>query len=304
MSAEDIIESLCSDIESVTSQRILNQLSSAIISNKLYVPQGAVLQSSGSGLIPSNSKLYVNGSNTSDIPDIRHVRDLLEVKLKIDDPYDNPKTIYQENIADEVLLAGHFRFHLPPMIPPQLVILVRCPNTAPEDNKLLLFYHGNVKLLSVFVNFIQTHFDCSINDTTFSNDLIQRCLNWSVMNDTLNSIGMIELWYGKLNTGGKLGSIVIKIYEKHFKIIRELITKDALDDGEFSQILNGYLESQTSIAFDKLTLIKMKSEMFTISVDGKIKFSNFMSQLGHTSKKAKGDDRLSIWWIIRQLCLL
>lgn len=289
---EEIIETMCSDIDSVCTKRILNKISNAIIINKLYMGLPSTV-SSYSGIIPLNSKLYSNSSNTSDVPDIQHVRDLLEVKLKIDDVEDD----IDVDVDDEKLLAGHFRFYLPPIIQPQFVIFVKCANVS---NKLLLMYHGNSKFLPIFTSYIQNTFDCTLSDIQLNNLKMNECLNWCIDNDTLDSIGDFELWFGKLQTSGKLGSILMTIKDRDVKNLKQLI-KNLVDPDDFSDILYEYLESQSSISFNRLALVKLKCQLFTISCDGKIKFTSSMSHIGHNEKLKRKDERLSIWWIIRKL---
>ncbi|ODQ45969.1 hypothetical protein PICMEDRAFT_148306 [Pichia membranifaciens NRRL Y-2026] len=304
-----IIESMCADVESVSTARLLNQIASVVVSNGLFTSAEMSRSSSLGGLIPLNSKLYSHGSNTSGQPEIETVRKLLEVKLKIDDVEDMDEAGVEAETAEK-LLAGHFRFHLPGIIPPQLVILVRSPSRRSADGgdrpgKMLLFFHGNIKFLPIFTSHIQEGFDCTITDLVPDNATLQSCLDWCVVHDTLSSIGNIELWFGRLQTKGKLGTIVVHIEEKDMLEFRDAFQmEDGTDGEELSAVLNEYLASKTSISFDKLTLVKLKCQLFTLSVDGKVKFSSSMSHLGQRAKKAKGDNRLSIWWIIRRLCFV
>lgn len=322
-----MIESTCSSVDSESTGRLLNQISSTIITNELFTLQqtgkntlrGTNRNRMMNGLIPVNSRLYSNGSNTNEQPDIEIIKDLLEVKLKIDeiedieDDYDDRFTnqpIRNDGSAEK-LLTGHFRFHLPPMISPQLIILVKSPNQSDQiSNQLLLFFHGNLKFLPVFTKHLQNQFNCAISDLNIDNDSLKSCLNWSVLNDKLNTIGGIQLWFGKLQTKGKLGTIVINIDEKDIFKFRDICDQyykenEGNDDTEtLSVLLFEYLSSQTQISFDKLTLVKLKCQLFTISVDGKVRFNSLMSHLGKKAKEAKGDERLSIWWIIRLLCFV
>ena len=144
-------------------------------------------------------------------------------------------------------------------------------------------------------------------DVRFTNSLLRQTLEWAAMNDTLESIGTMELWFGKLNTKrGKLGSIIIRVEESDLLKLRTLIKqhlREHTHDTEttLQTILYEYLTSRTSIQFDALPLVKLRCELFTISVDGKVRFTSSMSHLGHTAKLSKKDDRLSIWWVIRKL---
>jgi hypothetical protein len=293
-SPDEIIDTLCSDIDNVSIQRILNQISRTIINNKFYVGLSNDLArtKSGGGLLPTNSRLYSNGSNTSDVPDIERVRNLLEVKLKIDDIENE-----FDEFDDEKLFTGHFRFHLPPVIPPQLIILMKCPTF---QDKLLLFYHGNSKFLPIFTSNIQNTFDCTISDIVIGNEMMQECISWAINNDVLDCTGGLELWFGKLQTSGNLGSIIIRIEDKDIKIIHDSL-KVQNDENQFAEVLYEYLQSQTSISFKQLHLVKLKCQLFTLYMDGKVKFTSFMSHLGHKQKSKHGDQRLSIWWIIRYL---
>lgn len=303
-----IIELMCADVESVSTSRLLNQIASVVVSNGLFTPAEISRGSTMGGLIPLNSKLYSHGSNTSGQPDIGRVRELLEVKLKIDDVDDMGDPSDEDGTAER-LLAGHFRFHLPGIIPPQLVILVRSPSRQPDgggkSGKLLLFFHGNTKFLPIFTSHIQEGFNCTITDLVPDNATLQSCLDWCVIHDTLSSIGNVELWFGRLQTKGKLGTIIVHIEEKDMLEFRDAFqAEDGTDGEELSAVLNEYLGSKTSISFDKLTLVKLKCQLFTLSVDGKVKFSSSMSHLGQRAKQARGDNRLSIWWIIRRLCFV
>lgn len=308
----DIIRFMCSDVDSVSTQRLLNRLSRTIIKEGIYTQtagagvgvgvngergrrSGYGLFGNG-GLIPTNSKLYAHGTSTNNVPDIKQVRDYIEVKLKIDQ-------VEESHDESEKMETGHFRFHLPPMIPPQILVLVR--TTTP--NRILLMFHGNQKFLSVLTRHIKSNFNCTTMDVRFTNSLLRQTLEWAAMNDTLESIGTMELWFGKLNTKrGKLGSIIIRVNESDLLKLRTLIKqhlREHTHDTEttLQTILYEYLTSRTSIQFDALPLVKLRCELFTISVDGKVRFTSSMSHLGHTAKLSKKDDRLSIWWVIRKL---
>lgn len=305
-----IIESTCAEVDSASTSRILNQIASTIVSNGLFASSEMMGNSTSGGLIPLNSRLFSHGSNTNEQPDIETVRELLEVKLKIDDAESGSDDNENDKSPADKLLTGHFRFHLPSVIPPQLVIIVKSPTTKQQkinnSGRLLLFFHGNTKFLPIFTNHIQDKFNCAITDLALDNTTLQSCLNWCVINDTLGSIGNMELWFGRLKTRGKLGTIVINIEEKDMLEFRDAYTSEEnFQDGtELSALLYEYLELKTSISFEKLTLVKLKCQLFTLSIDGKVKFSNSMSHLGHKAKQARGDQRLSIWWIIRRLCFV
>lgn len=298
-SLNQIIYSLCSDLDGQNFSRILNQIATTIIANGLYNNPGTITNHSkafgnSSGLIPYNSKLYSHGSNTSEKPDVFEVRQLLAVKLKIDN------TNEEEGI-EEKLLTGHFRFHLPPIIPPQFMILVKFPSEiSKESDKLLFFFHGNNKFIPIFTNYIRETYNCTITDLYLDNEILQECLNWAIMNDTLDSIGNIELWFGRLQTDGKLGTIVINIEEKDIVNLRKLIKESS--DNDIISVLYKHLSDTTTISFEKIPLVKIKCNLFTISVDGRVRFTSSMSHLGNTEKQENGDSRLSIWWIIRHLC--
>lgn len=296
----DIIQYMCSDVESLSTKKLLNQISKTIIMNNMYT--GINRNKYNGSLIPTNSKLFSNGSNTNNIPEISLIRDYLEVKLKID--YLNEEEMENDDVEEgeeddeddndnEKLITGHFRFHLPPIIPPQIIILIK----SPIPNKLLLFFQGNIKFLNIFTNHIQSKFQCAITDISLNNLFFEKCLNWCIINDKLNSIGTLELWFGKLETKGKLGSIIIKIEENDLLKLKSLVN----DNERITSILYEYLKHETSILFENLPLVKIRCQLFTISVDGKIKFSPLMSHLGKTAKSLKNDERLSIWWIIRTL---
>ncbi|KAG0677423.1 hypothetical protein C6P40_004633 [Pichia californica] len=311
----DIINFVCSDIDSISTRRLLNQIATTIVSNNLFTSSGMSIGSNDNntgGLIPINSKLYSNGSNTSDYPKIETIKNLLEIKLKIDDV--NDSIFKNDDDADdgsaEKLMTGHFRFHLPSIMPPQIFILIKSPilNEYDISKKLLLLFHGNSKFLPVFTSHIEENFNCTITNVIPNNNTLQSCLNWCVINEKLNSIGNIELWFGKLQTKGKLGTIVITIEEKDILMFRDIYmmtkvkgNKDDDDDTNLSVLLYEYLESKTKISFDKLILVKLKCQLFTIAVDGKVKFTSSMSHLGKKSKESKRDNRLTIWWIIRRL---
>lgn len=317
----EIIKFICSNKENNSTKRLLNQLASTIISNRLFLKLDSSLtandENKNSGnLIPINSRLYAHGSNTNEIPDIETITDLLEIKLKID----NIKEIsddfnYMNDGSAEKLITGHFRFHLPPLIPPQIFILVKSPKDKYYKNsqKLLLFFHGNIKFLSVFTKHIEKEFNCTINDLHPNNQILKSTLNWCIMNDTLNSVGNIELWFGKLKTNGKLGTIVVNIKENDIFNFKDIYLKEINnnnnnnedeDEDELIILLYEYLKFKTSISFDKLNLIKLKCRLFTITIDGKIKFTSLMSHLGRSAKQSKHDNRLTIWWIIRHLFLV
>lgn len=306
----EIIKFICSNKENNSTKKLLNQIASTIISNKLFLRLDSPLATNNENilsgnLIPINSKLYTHGSNTNEIPDIETITNLLETKLKIDSIKEIPDDYNNMNDGSaEKLITGHFRFHLPPIIPPQIFILVKSPVDKYYKNsqKLLLFFHGNIKFLPVFTKHIEQEFNCIINDIHPNNQLLKSCLNWCVMNDTLNSIGNIELWFGKLKTNGKLGTIVVNIQENDIISFKDIYLKEMNSKNDkLISLLFEYLKFKTSISFDKLNLVKLKCQLFTITVEGRIRFTNLMSHLGRSAKQSKQDNRLTIWWLIRNL---
>lgn len=293
-----IIDSICSDPDSTNTKKLLNRISSAIIDNKLYSTKSgyrSVIPNS-EGLLPHNSRLYSHGTSTNDVPDIKLIRDLIELKLKIDVADKDPE------MQSEKLSTGHFRFYLPPVLAPQILILIKNPD--PESNKMILLFHGNFKLLPVFTSFLQSKFDCTIDDIRIDNTFMESLVNWSVMNDVIDSINTLELWFGKLHTGGKLGSIVIKVESKDIKLLKKLILQSADTNNGFMEMLLEQLRKETSISFDKLSLVKLKCDLFTIDSEGRLKMFRSMSHLGESDRKRKNDQRLSIWWIIHQISKL
>lgn len=296
-----IIDSMCSDPDSADTKRLLNKISSAIIDNKLYSTRsgyGPVIPNSD-GLLPHNSRLYSHGTNTSDIPDIKLIRDLIELKLKID-TVDNDEV--NTNTDSEKLSTGHFRFYLPPVLAPQILILIKNPD--PDSNRLVLLFHGNVKLLPVFTSYIQSKFDCTVEDIRIDNTFMDLLLNWSIMNDVFDSINTLELWFGKLKTGGKLGSIIIKVESKDIKTLKKITLEEANNNRGFMGLLLEQLRKETSISFHKLSLVKLKCDLYTIDTDGKLKMFRTMTHLGESDRKQRNDQRLSIWWIIHRLSKL
>lgn len=298
-----IINSLCSNAESYDTKKLITKISIVIIENRLYSAKSgheSVTSNSelNTGLLPQNSRFYTRGTNTNDVPDIKLIRDLIELKLKIDS-VDEAEIATTDNNAEK-LMTGHFRFYLPPVLAPQIVILIKCPE--PNNNDLLLLYHGNPKFLPVFTSEIQYKYDCTISDVQINNDFMKLLMQWSVMNDTLDSIGEIELWFGAMPTEGKLGSILIKVKEKDIKVLKKLIlTKQVDDDTSFGELLYKQLQVNTSVSFDQLSLVKLRSDLFSIDTNGKLTMFSTMSHLGYSEKLVKGDQRLSIWWIIKHL---
>lgn len=321
ISAENIINSLCLDKGSNEYKILLSKLSAGIITNHLYDSSISLNNLSNSnnignfnnnyGLIPLNSKLYSNGANTQSIPSINQIYELMECKIKID----NEKI---DKIDSKVIipLTGHFRYQLPLILPPQILVII---SDFQNRNKLLLIYHGNNKLFDIITNYLRNSFNCLIDqDFKFNSNFLASSLNWSIENDKLESVGNIGLWFGKLETNGKLGTIIVRIFEKDMKTIKNSVlnkddsggrgsdsdsdsdNEDGDDDNKKDKIMEylyNHLEKQTSINFHKLLLVRIQCDLFTIYQDGRIRFTDNMTP----KPSVKNDKRLSIWGIISKI---
>lgn len=263
----EIIDELCSEF-SPTSTRLLTRLAEAIIESGLYM---GTRTTSGSGLIPAHSKLYEGGRSTADPPNLATVRSMLEVKVKIDE--------FQESVEvnDGELRTGHYRFHLPLILRPQIAVLVQ------SREKLMFMFHGHPIFIPVFLKCMQD-MDCATSKIEITGEQIYRALDWSLEADQVDSIGDVKLGYATGTTG-----MVFKT-----KDIRKLKSVDEYRD---------IIQRETAIDVGKLAVSSMECQSYSLWKDGKVLFTDSMSHLGHSRKEEKGDKRLSVWYIIRLLTL-
>lgn len=261
---------------------VLKGVSKVILSNDLYKGKNEVIMEEN--LIATKSNVFPN-----ETPSWRSIFDSLEYKVKIDED-DNTK-------------IGHFRFYLPTVLTPQIMILIQSKTADPHRKKLIMMFYGNNVIYNYLQEYLEDSCNCLIKPISLNTEDMKDFIDYPVEQGSIDSIGLLELWFGKLETNGKLGSIIINIgenelknvYKGHVKSQKDSNTDDEINNEVMKPIFDSLI-NETKISFNDLKLVKVKCLLFSISYDGRANFSELMSPV-----RGNEDDRISIWFYLDKL---
>ncbi|GMM30953.1 hypothetical protein DAMA08_036980 [Martiniozyma asiatica (nom. inval.)] len=196
--------------------------------------------------------------NSSSRPDVATITNLMDVKVKKDE-------------------FGHFRFCLLPAVGVQIGVYV----PGEKSRSGLFLFNGNNLFLNIFTSFFERK-GCILNKPIINSLTMRSCLD-----DVLvNNFGDIEIWFGRFDTKGKLGSIVVKVSGE-----------DWLTLGSTENLFE-FIENQSQLKMKDIKVIRVKCGCFSLTWTGKLSFTSLMSP---TKTPKDGDTRLSIWIILRKL---
>lgn len=295
----DPIEVLCRQ----ATTEALKGVSRVIVDHELYRGRKDAFEDD---IRPKKSKVMPREG-----PSWRTVFDSLEYKVKVD--------------QDAETKVGHFRFYLPSVLSPQILIVIQSLRRDPRRKKLLVLFHGNSALQGYLQEFLEDNGNCVMRPLSLSSRVMRDFVDHVVQQGSLSTVGDLELWFGKLNTRGKLGSIVINMAEKE---IHALYKGQRVRGGEREEnetevplgimnVLYQNITRETTIKFEDLSLVKVKCMLFSITSEGRVNFGDLMtpmrkqmleesSDISSDKPQDKSsadfpDDRISIWFYLDRL---
>lgn len=182
--------------------------------------------------------------------------------------------------------VGHFRFYMPEVLSPQILVLVNSQED-PQRKRLLLMFYGNRQIFTHIQSVLEQKCNVMSQPISLTTGEMKSALNYAQLSGLDASV---EIWFGKLNTQGKLGSIIINVGDAELKKLKASSKKKSVHTADL--ILNSVIE-ESKINLNELQLIKVKCALFTLTSDGKVNFSEYMS--------LKEDGNNSIWFYIATL---
>ncbi|GMG07947.1 hypothetical protein B5S30_g2556 [[Candida] boidinii] len=310
---QSLIDSFCDDDE--FSNQHLDTLSK-LISNSILV-NGFYRKETGSLLPPRNpvsssSSILFDDTNKNSTATFQYILSNLAIRIKSS----------ELEVDGRKFKIGHFRFKYLKSLPIQIFILLEI-----RPGLILLFSKSLPKLNQLLIDYFTNELGCVIETINLSNDFLHKVFNDSIKNlvsytkenhsdlekiHLIRSLGDLELSFLNIKTiNNNLNSIILNIRNKDILLFLKTLESsqervDINDEDKAKELdivseIYSYLIKNTSIDFNTLKLSRLKTDLFLISSDGKLKFTDTMTYLPFSSLTSH-DKCLSIWDIILNLC--
>ncbi|OWB54968.1 hypothetical protein B5S28_g830 [[Candida] boidinii] len=309
-----LIDSFCDDDE--FSNQHLDTLSK-LISNCILV-NGFYKKETGSLLpsrnpVSSSSSILFDDTNKNSTATFQYILSNLAIRIKSS----------ELEVDGRKFKIGHFRFKYLKSLPIQIFILLEI-----RPGLILLFSKSLPKLNQLLIDYFVNELGCIIETINLSNDFLHKVFNDSIKNlvsytkgnhsdlekiHLIRSLGDLELSFLNIKTiNNNLNSIILNIKNKDILLFLKTLENSQQraeineDEDEVKKLdivsqIYSYLIENTSIDFNTLKLSRLKTDLFLISSDGKLKFTDTMTYLPFSSLTSH-DKCLSIWDIILNLC--
>ncbi|QPG74736.1 hypothetical protein FOA43_002069 [Brettanomyces nanus] len=273
-----IVDTLCNDEygDNPFLTDLKRQLASTILTNEMYKTEN--LTAAASSLIPLNSRLYSNGRSTNDKLNIVEILHNLRLRKKIN-----------HVIYDQVKIkVGHLRFQFLDLIPVQIFIFIEI-----EPTEVLLLTKALPKMQNVIAHYLVNQLGCLFEPLKLSDEFLRSTVDTSVkLANRHEDIGGMELMFSSIQTkGNALNSIALNVESQDIAKF--------MDRKGFMHNICEYMQTETSIDFSQLALTRLRSELFLLGADGRLRLSSLLSFRSDPEKFA--DDRPTIWALLMLL---
>ncbi|VEU22350.1 DEKNAAC103425 [Brettanomyces naardenensis] len=162
-----------------------------------------------------------------------------------------------------------------------------------DPSNVLLMAKAAPKMQTVIADYLVNELDCLFEPLKLSDSFLRSMADSNVdSTEDMKDVGGIELAFTGIRTkSGALNTMILNVGGEDLQKFK--------GKNGFTANLCDHISREVSIDLSKLELGRVRSELFSMGSDGRVRFSSLMSYRGNPEDF--GDDRVSIWMVLSSL---